>query len=177
MSTFSSFWDRELPTHLLSVAKAEHGWSDSTGALRASHHVSYNKEKSTINEPFYDHVREICIVQFDPCFWLSTSYQDRREPIAPGTIVPLTIGIWPTGMTLDAGESLVLRIAGHSLVLPEVSCSIPLQMDSDTHSNFCSCNHQFKIMAFSEPIDHNIGRHIVHSGGRYDSHLILPIIN
>lgn len=66
----------------------------------------------------------------------------------------MTIGFWPTGMVLDEGESLVLRIAGHSLVLPE-----------------------FKIMNLTEPIDSNVGNHIVHTGGQYDSHLILPIIN
>jgi hypothetical protein len=72
----------------------------STGMLRASHACTYNKKLSTVNEPRYDH--------------------DRSEPIPPGTIVPLTIGIWPTGMVFDEGETLVLRIAGHSLVLPEV---------------------------------------------------------
>ena len=52
-----------------------------------------------------------------------TRLQDRSDPVTPGDIVPLTIGIWPTGMVLDAGESIVLRVAGHSLVLPEVSQS------------------------------------------------------
>ena len=90
----------------------------STGVLRASHRNTYNKERSTVNEPHYDH--------------------DRREPIPPGTIVPLTIGFWPTGMVFNEGETLVLRIAGHSLVLPE-----------------------FKIMKPTKPTDFNVGKHNV----------------
>lgn len=103
----------------------------STGMLRASSRVTYNKAKSTINQPFYDF--------------------DRFEKVSPGTVVPLLIGIWPTGVVYEKGETLVLRVAGHSLVLPE-----------------------FKIMTPDRPIDLNTGRHSIHTGGQYDSHIILP---
>ncbi|UZJ53640.1 hypothetical protein CBS101457_002960 [Exobasidium rhododendri] len=102
--------------------------------LRASHAATYNEAKSTVNEPFYDH--------------------DRSVSIPPGTVISLRIGFWPTGMTLDAGESLVLRVAGHSLVLPE-----------------------FKVMTPDRPTDFNKGRHTVHTGGQYDSQLIVPVVN
>jgi len=91
----------------------------STGTLRASHRNTLNKTKSTASEPFYDHVSTGMFGKVGVRLILC-ALQDRSDPIAPGTIVPLTIGIWPTGMVLEAGESIVLRVAGHSLVLPEV---------------------------------------------------------
>ncbi|KAF4309321.1 Peptidase S9/S15 [Botryosphaeria dothidea] len=78
----------------------------------------------------------------------------RSEPIPAGTVVPLEIPIWPIGMVFEEGESVMLRIAGHDLRLPEVERLRP-----------------------TEPIDENIGRHVVHTGGRYDSHVILPVIS
>lgn len=78
----------------------------------------------------------------------------RSEPIPAGTVVPLEIPIWPIGMVFEGGESVMLRIAGHDLRLPEVERLRP-----------------------TEPIDENIGRHVVHTGGRYDSHVILPVIS
>jgi predicted acyl esterase len=36
---------------------------------------------------------------------------------------------------------------------------------------------QFKELTLKEPIDFNKGRHVIHSGGKYDAHLTLPIIN
>ena len=78
---------------------------------------------------------------------------DRREPITPGAIVPLDITIWPVGMIFDPGEGIMLRISGHDMCLPEVEIVRPLQAT-----------------------DVNVGHHTVHTGGQYDSHLILPLI-
>lgn len=41
----------------------------------------------------------------------------------------------------------------------------------------CAFAFQFKVMTPDKPLDFNKGRHNVHTGGAYDSHLLLPIIN
>ncbi|KAH7057415.1 Alpha/Beta hydrolase protein [Macrophomina phaseolina] len=83
-------------------------------------------------------------------FYTST----RGEPIPAGTILPLEIPVWPIGMVFEKGEGVMLRVAGYDLRLPEVEMLRP-----------------------TEPLDENIGRHVVHTGGKYDSHLVLPVIS
>lgn len=72
----------------------------------------------------------------------------KENKVAPGTVVRLEIGIWVMGIQYEEGESLQLRICGH---YPGIA-------------NF--------------GLDHtmNKGKHWVHVGGKYDSHLELPFI-
>lgn len=79
---------------------------------------------------------------------------DRRQLIEPGKIVSLDIGIWPWGATFNAGESLMLRVAGHNMCHPETERIRPKVNDMG-----------------------NKGKHTVHTGGQYDSHIIIPVIN
>ncbi|CEL00441.1 Putative X-pro dipeptidyl-peptidase c-terminal non-catalytic domain-containing protein [Aspergillus calidoustus] len=72
---------------------------------------------------------------------------DKQEKIAPGTVVRLEIGIWAMGVQYEAGESLQLRVSGHY----------------QGFSNFGTHEHV-----------QNKGRHWVHVGGEYNSHLVLP---
>jgi predicted acyl esterase len=73
------------------------------------------------------------------------------EPLAPGLIVPIDLQIWPTGMVFHAGQQLQLAIAGFDYTL-------------------------------SRPADRpralpmNKGMHVIHTGGRYDSYLLVPVI-
>ncbi|KAF5556424.1 cocaine esterase [Fusarium napiforme] len=76
-----------------------------------------------------------------------------RQPISPGTIVRLEIPIWPIGMVFAAGEGIALNVSGHDMYLPETD-----------------------LCRLREPEDENVGRHYVHTGGKYDSHLIIPVI-
>jgi hypothetical protein len=76
-----------------------------------------------------------------------------RRPISPGTIVRLEIPIWPIGMVFAAGEGIALNVSGHDMCLPETD-----------------------LCRLREPEDENVGRHYVHTGGKYDSHLIIPVI-
>ncbi|KAJ5769001.1 hypothetical protein N7520_003560 [Penicillium odoratum] len=76
-----------------------------------------------------------------------------RQPISPGKIVELMVPIWPIGVVYEPGEGLLLRISGHDMSLPETEALKPL-----------------------EPRDENKGQHIVHTGGDYDSYLVLPRI-
>lgn len=77
---------------------------------------------------------------------------DRVQKLVPGEIVPIEIGFWPYSMRWRAGETLELVITGiDMLVRPEFS-KIPL------------------IATL------NKGQHVVHMGGHFDSHLLLPLI-
>lgn len=73
------------------------------------------------------------------------------EPLAPGQIVPIELQLWPTGMVFHAGQQLQLVIAGYDYML-------------------------------SRPADRplattlNKGVHVLHTGGRYDSYLLVPVI-
>lgn len=82
-------------------------------------------------------------------------YSHREQSaIAPGTKVRLEIPIWPIGMVFEPGEGILLRVAGHDLCLPEVE----------------ACR-------LGQPEDENVGRHVVHSGGGFDSSLTIPVIS
>ena len=70
-----------------------------------------------------------------------------------GEIVELMVPVWPIGVVYEAGEGLLLRISGHDMSLPEIEALKP-----------------------REPRDENRGQHIVHTGGEYDSYLVLPRI-
>jgi len=71
----------------------------------------------------------------------------KEEKIPPGTIAQLEIGIWATGIEFEAGESIQFQICGHYQGI----------------SNFGTSDHV-----------QNKGAHVVHFGGEYDSHVVLP---
>lgn len=79
---------------------------------------------------------------------------DREEKISPGTVVPLEITLWPMGMVFAEGEGIMLRVAGHFL-------SAPL----------------YEMNRLKEPVDENVGQHLIHTGGKYDSYLTIPVIS
>lgn len=74
---------------------------------------------------------------------------EKEDKIKPGTVTRLEIGIWGMGVEYEAGESLQLRISGHYQGI----------------SNFGTPDHV-----------RNKGLHWVHTGGEYDSHLVLPFV-
>ena len=88
----------------------------------------------------------------------SSEYQPvlahRRElKLAPGEIVPLEIEIWPSGTRFEAGETLRLVIQGTDVYNP------PKPVMADRHEDTV-----------------NGGAHVLHTGGRYDSHLLVPVV-
>lgn len=105
------------------------------GFLRASSSVSRDQTRSSTDgqEIFYKH--------------------DQEEKVAPGTIVPLEITLWPMGMVFAAGEGILLRVGGHFLSAPSVVLMKPQETD-----------------------DENIGQHYIHTGGSHDSCLVLPVV-
>jgi predicted acyl esterase len=73
------------------------------------------------------------------------------ETLAPGRIVPIELQIWPTGMVFHAGQQLQLVIAGYDYMLSRPADRLPVSSI-------------------------NKGTHVIHTGGRYDSYLLLPVI-
>lgn len=79
---------------------------------------------------------------------------DREEKIPPGTIVHMEITLWPMGMVFAENEGILLRVGGHFLSAPP-----------------------HKIWELKEPEDGNVGQHHIHTGGKYNSRLILPVVS
>jgi hypothetical protein len=73
-----------------------------------------------------------------------------EEKLHPGQIVPLVIELWPYGMIWEAGEKLKLTISGHRTWA--------------------------ELLPHLESKKYNRGEATVYSGGRYDSHLLVPVI-
>jgi hypothetical protein len=78
---------------------------------------------------------------------------DKRESIPPGSIVELEITLWPIGMVFAPGEGLMLRVSGHDMCYPET-----------------------ETIGMEPVSNENIGEHVIHTGGKYESSLILPFI-
>lgn len=75
---------------------------------------------------------------------------DRIEKLVPGEIVPIEIQIWPLAMRWRKDEQLQLVIGGYKLSGTE-------------------------FPGLEPPDTINRGRHVIHCGGPYDSHLLLPV--
>lgn len=74
-----------------------------------------------------------------------------RRPLSPGEVVGLEISLWPGGMVFDAGESMRLEVKGRLPIMPEFE-----GLDRQT-------------------VNHNVGRHRVHTGGDYESQLYVSL--
>ena len=86
----------------------------------------------------------------------STKYQPilshrSEQKLEPGAIVPLEIEIWPSGTRFEAGEKLRLVVQGTDIY------TYPKPVMSDRHEDSV-----------------NRGHHVLYTGGRYDSHLLIP---
>ncbi len=77
----------------------------------------------------------------------------REELLQPGEVVPVDIEFWPMGCLWRAGERIRLLIAGH----PLLHVGNPITGESLTSAR-------------------NKGDHVIHTGGRFDSHLSIPHI-
>lgn len=88
----------------------------------------------------------------------STPYQprythQRDQFLSDGEIVPVDIEIWPSSTFFHAGETLRLVVQGHDI--------------NQYAEGLFAQRHEYL---------HNSGQHHIHTGGPYDSHLLLSII-
>jgi uncharacterized protein len=71
--------------------------------------------------------------------------------LKPGEIVPIEIQLWPTGMVFHKGEQLRLTVDSFDFA-------------------------ESKPMDRPQRVAYNKGTHIIHTGGKYDSYLLVPVI-
>ncbi|MBN8829885.1 MAG: CocE/NonD family hydrolase [Sphingomonadales bacterium] len=77
-----------------------------------------------------------------------------EEKLEPGVAVPVEIEIWPSSTLFRAGETLRVVVKG-------------MDIYRDALPNLPFARHEEL---------RNAGRHIIHTGGDYDSHLLVPVI-
>lgn len=88
----------------------------------------------------------------------STPYQpvlkhQRELKLGAGEIVPAEIEIWPSSTLFERGEKLRMIVAGTDIAM------YPGQRYTYAHTATV-----------------NRGEHVIHTGGRYDAHLLVPVI-
>jgi len=88
----------------------------------------------------------------------STPYQpfhkhQRELKLKAGEIVPVEIEIWPSSTLFERGEKLRVIIQGSDIY------SYP----NERHTN----EHTATV---------NKGTHVIFTGGKYDSHLLMPVM-
>jgi uncharacterized protein len=147
------------------------GAISATGLLRVSQR-KLDPARSTEEEPYLLHTGE--------------------ELLKAGEIVPVEIGLWPMGLKFHASEKLVVTVSAHRQMATSIDMqfgtaivSIPadggsyepgtqvpmrnLGGDPSTTPAFVNAQR------VPTPASRNKGKHIIHLGGRYDSHLLVPI--
>jgi len=81
-------------------------------------------------------------------------YKHQREiKLKEGEIVPVDIEIWPSSTLFEKGEKLRVVVQGSDIY------TYPGQMNNTGHKSTV-----------------NRGEHIIYTGGKYDSHLLVPVI-
>jgi len=88
----------------------------------------------------------------------STPYQpvhkhQREIKLKPGEIVPVEIEIWPTSVLFERGEKLRIVVQGSDIY------NYPEEMHTNAHT-----------------VTVNKGEHVIYTGGKYDAHLLVPVI-
>ena len=74
----------------------------------------------------------------------------REEPLEPGVPVPVEIELWASSTRFAAGERLRIVVQGTDVYGPKGE--------------------------FGHDVTRNRGRHLLHSGAHYDSHLLAPFV-
>ena len=78
----------------------------------------------------------------------------REDWLEPGVPVPVEIEIWPTSVSFKAGEGLRVIVQGQDVY-------------QDNKWGLAFARHEEL---------RNAGTHILRTGGRYDAHLLVPVI-
>jgi uncharacterized protein len=89
---------------------------------------------------------------------------DERQPLNPGDVYEVDVEIWPTSIVAPAGHHLALTIGGKDFERPGAQ---GLMKGSG-------------IFLHNDPVDRPAdvcsGKHAIHTGGDFASHLLMPLI-
>lgn len=111
------------------------------------------------------------------------------QKLKPGEIVPVEIEIWPMGLFFEKGEILQLTVGAYQpekAAIPFGSARITVPKEGFTYmpgqqpemmtlgGNADECADPAEVV--TSPATHNVGRHCIYTGGRYDSYLYIPEI-
>jgi predicted acyl esterase len=86
--------------------------------------------------------------------WQPVHSHREEALLEPGVPVPVDIEIWPSSTLFRAGETLRVVVKGMDIYRDALP-NLPFARHEDLR---------------------NAGTHIIHAGGRYDSHLLAPVI-
>lgn len=111
------------------------------------------------------------------------------QKLKPGEIVPVEIEIWPMGLFFEKDEILQLTVGAYQpekAAIPFGSAHITVPKEDFTYmpgqqpemmtlgGNADECADPAEVV--TSPATHNVGRHCIYTGGRYDSYLYIPEI-
>lgn len=112
-----------------------------------------------------------------------------EQKLKPGEIVPVEIEIWPMGLFFERGEVLQLTVGAYQsekAAIPFGSAKITVPEERFTYmpgqpvkmmtlgGDATECADPSEVV--TSPATHNVGRHCIYTGGRYDSYLYIPEI-
>ncbi|MGC1271428.1 MAG: CocE/NonD family hydrolase [Croceibacterium sp.] len=86
--------------------------------------------------------------------WQPFHTHEREDLLQPGEVVPVEVELWPSSTLFHAGESLRVVVKGMDIYRDALP-NLPFARHEDLR---------------------NAGTHVIHTGGQYDSHLLVPII-
>jgi len=100
--------------------------------------------------------------------FLPVHTHDHAEPLTPGVVYELDVEIWPTSLIVPEGYRLTLDVQGHDDVHPGATPTKPAPWTGSgpfLHND-----------ADDRPADVFGGTVTLHTGERFDSHLLLPVL-
>jgi predicted acyl esterase len=141
------------------------------GMLRVSHR-ELDMQRSTKYEPYQLH--------------------KKTDLLKGGEVVPVEIGIWPVAMRFNEGEHIILSITPTIIqpVNPGATFAraiVPIPKDGGTFTPGANVDLIYlggpeeslpkfvREQGLKTPTSRNKGMHIIHMGGKYDSHLLMPV--
>ncbi|MDO5531394.1 CocE/NonD family hydrolase [Sutterella sp.] len=114
---------------------------------------------------------------------------EKFEKVKPGEIVPVDIEIWPIGLRFEKGEQLALTVGAYrpgeaAIPFGEARISVPKVGYTFTPGEkveMMTIGGNSKEVAdpkevVTSPATMNKGRHEIHTGGKYESYLLVPVI-
>jgi len=96
--------------------------------------------------------------------YLPVHPHDEEQLLKPGEIVAVDIPVWPASLAMPAGHTLEVLIEGHDFARPGAT-GIAKGSGFFTHAE-----------PRDRPAARFSGTNTLYTGGKYDSHLLLPVI-